>query len=276
MTDHTIPADKLRKAREWANKAISRPRDYDEIDVLVAEVIMSLPEPPLPTLADMTPDERLACVGMWCDNLASTAQEPAPVVLAFVQGRLCWVLHTDLHGEWSCFSLGSVSPRVDLPRAWNPDGTPAQEPDVSKSAPNIDTSTPHADPIDTTPEPRPGEAWLIEDDEGGRSSGLYKGGGEWIILYAVGDMAIKHLHIYDPALIARMVPETPHKVLVTEADYRNAPTSTVVREEPHNFHSAIERVGQRGWRDQWGNTHSDAAMAGTPRTVLWEPEGDRG
>lgn len=77
------------------------------------------------TLADMTPEEQQECVGMWCDNLASTAQEPAPVVLAGVQGYLCWTLHTDLYGERSRFLLGSVAPRPDLPRAWNPDGTPS-------------------------------------------------------------------------------------------------------------------------------------------------------
>ena len=76
------------------------------------------------TLADMTPEERADCVGMWCDNLVSTADNPHPVVLSCVQGERCWILHTDLHGEWSCFSLGSVAPRFDLPRAWMPDGQP--------------------------------------------------------------------------------------------------------------------------------------------------------
>ena len=76
------------------------------------------------TLADMTAEERAECVGMWCDNLVSTADNPQPVVLACVQGERCWILHTNLHGEWSCFSLGSVSPRPDLPRAWTPDGEP--------------------------------------------------------------------------------------------------------------------------------------------------------
>ena len=76
------------------------------------------------TLADMTAEERADCVGMWCDNLVSTADNPKPVVLACVQGERCWILHTDLHGEWSCFSLVSVSPRFDLPRAWTPDGEP--------------------------------------------------------------------------------------------------------------------------------------------------------
>ena len=78
------------------------------------------------TLADMTPEERQACVGIWCDNLVSTAKEPVPVVLACVQGDLCWVLHTEIHGERSCFPLDSVSPRPDLPRAWNPDGRPVE------------------------------------------------------------------------------------------------------------------------------------------------------
>ena len=76
------------------------------------------------TLADMTAEERADCVGMWCDNLVSTADNPHPVVLACVQGERCWILHTDLHGEWSCFSLVSVSPRFDLPRVWTPGGEP--------------------------------------------------------------------------------------------------------------------------------------------------------
>ena len=76
------------------------------------------------TLADMTAEERAECVGMWCDNLASTADTPQPVVLACVQGERCWILHTDLHGEWSCFPLDRVALRFDLPRAWTPEGEP--------------------------------------------------------------------------------------------------------------------------------------------------------
>lgn len=76
------------------------------------------------TLADMTAEERQECVGMWCDNLASIADTPQPVVLACAQGERCWILHTDLHGEWSCFSLDRVAPRFDLPRVWTSDGEP--------------------------------------------------------------------------------------------------------------------------------------------------------
>lgn len=76
------------------------------------------------TLAEMTPEERQACVGMWCDNLISAADVPAPLVLACVQGELCWILHTSIHGERSCFPLDSVAPRFDMLRAWSSAGTP--------------------------------------------------------------------------------------------------------------------------------------------------------
>lgn len=75
-------------------------------------------------LSEMTPEEQQKCVGMFCDNLVTTAEEPAPVVLAGVQGGMCWVLHTDLFGERSRFLLGGVVPRFDLIPAWRPDGTP--------------------------------------------------------------------------------------------------------------------------------------------------------
>lgn len=76
------------------------------------------------TLADMTPAERQEYIGMWCDNLASTAKTPSPVVLSGVQGERCWILHTTLHGNWSCFPLDAVAPRFDLPRAWTSYGRP--------------------------------------------------------------------------------------------------------------------------------------------------------
>lgn len=76
------------------------------------------------TLADMTPSERQECVGMWCDNLVSVAENPSLVVIACVQGQDCWVIHATLHGERSCFPLDAVAPHFDLPRAWTPEGKP--------------------------------------------------------------------------------------------------------------------------------------------------------
>ena len=61
---------------------------------------------------------------MWCDNLVSTEKFPSPVVLACVQAGSCWILHTTLHGDSSHFPLDAVAPRLDLPRAWTPNGQP--------------------------------------------------------------------------------------------------------------------------------------------------------
>lgn len=76
------------------------------------------------TLADMTPEQRQQCVGMWATNLNYTGDGESVGVIACVQHGCVWLIHTCLHGEWSVFSVDSVSPRPDLPRAWNPDGTP--------------------------------------------------------------------------------------------------------------------------------------------------------
>ena len=127
LPDQIIDAEKV---REVISKVLASTlhgtvghQVAEDYAALIGEL---LPTPPLPTLADMTPDERQSCVGMWCDNLVSTAEEPAPVVLACVQGDLCWILHTGIHGERSCFPLESVAPRFDLMRSWNPDGTPVK------------------------------------------------------------------------------------------------------------------------------------------------------
>ena len=101
------------------------------------------------TLVDMTAEERADCVGMWCDNLVSTAGNPKPVVLACVQGERCWILHTNLHGEWSCFPLGSVSPRPDLPRVWTPDGEPELAQALAEETYEYSYQVKHADGWET-------------------------------------------------------------------------------------------------------------------------------
>ena len=71
------------------------------------------------TFADMTPDERVECRGMWVsygtplgDHLA--IYEAGSTLLEPGYGRFKRPLET-------------ITPRPDLPRAWNPDGTPAKE-----------------------------------------------------------------------------------------------------------------------------------------------------
>lgn len=74
------------------------------------------------TLADMTPEERLSCVGMWCNNSHPSAERTTAVVLGgIVKGLkedLCLVSHTDLRDAWSLFSLKDISPLFNTYRAW--------------------------------------------------------------------------------------------------------------------------------------------------------------
>ena len=82
------------------------------------------------TLADTTPEQRAQCVGMWC-YIFDQAGEP-PIGEGIIagckesdDGRSLVVIdhpHQDA-GKWG-HELNEVSPRPDLPRAWNPDGTP--------------------------------------------------------------------------------------------------------------------------------------------------------
>lgn len=75
------------------------------------------------TLADMTPEQRQQCVGMWFDTifglgiLEALQEEPKE---GDPFGRF---MHPD-RGSWHTESFKGLTPRHDLPRAWNPDGTP--------------------------------------------------------------------------------------------------------------------------------------------------------
>lgn len=68
----------------------------------------------------MTPLERKECVGRWAD----IGSEPVPVVIRGVEvGMVSWVdaRHPNRNGF---VGVDAVTPRFDLMRAWNPDGTP--------------------------------------------------------------------------------------------------------------------------------------------------------
>lgn len=76
------------------------------------------------TLADMTPQERAQCRGMWCDfpdpdertNLAIYVDD------SLKHQGFCELIH---EGEIGTLTLPhNLTPRPDLPRAWAPNGTP--------------------------------------------------------------------------------------------------------------------------------------------------------
>ncbi|TRX42501.1 hypothetical protein [Corynebacterium guaraldiae] len=68
------------------------------------------------TLADLTPEERAQCRGMWV-----TYQTPMGEHQAIYGGNS--VLFEPGYGLFT-IPLQRITPRLDLPRAWTPDGTP--------------------------------------------------------------------------------------------------------------------------------------------------------
>ena len=72
------------------------------------------------TLADMTPEERADCMGMWAliegINLA--------VIVEVDETDTCVVIYPEWQSNTAVHLNEMVAPRFDLPRAWTPDGEP--------------------------------------------------------------------------------------------------------------------------------------------------------
>lgn len=74
------------------------------------------------TLADMTPEERANCVGMWCEY--PNTRDRLGIIYGLDDEHDPWILRFDVRTEILGYDAKDVIPRFDLPRAWNPDGTP--------------------------------------------------------------------------------------------------------------------------------------------------------
>ncbi|HAT1504568.1 TPA: hypothetical protein I8W56_002756 [Corynebacterium striatum] len=74
------------------------------------------------TLADMTPEQRANCVGIWCEypNLYGRLG----IIYALDDENDPWILRFDVRTEILGYDAKDAIPRFDLPRAWNPDGQP--------------------------------------------------------------------------------------------------------------------------------------------------------
>ena len=122
MTDQNIPNvtdDDRRLAREWAAFIESRRDNWTDRIRAAARVILNAgPAPPLPTLADMTEEERAACQWMQADVadhntryvIANPHDRHGEATLIAPDGQIEWILPD------------YVTPRPDLPRMEWPAG----------------------------------------------------------------------------------------------------------------------------------------------------------
>lgn len=98
-------------------------RQLDALGLIAPEMT----DPTRPTLADMTPYQCRQCVGMWCDTgyfhtpsvyLGTSSDDNTPTqTYHYILNPQSWDEPIDQLPE-------TITPRFDLPRAWNADGTP--------------------------------------------------------------------------------------------------------------------------------------------------------
>ncbi|QDH93765.1 hypothetical protein HWC36_gp54 [Corynebacterium phage StAB] len=123
MTDH-IPADKVRDLRDQYARLIED-AGTKETQAYYGHVVKDLeallPAPPRPTLADMTDEERAACLRMQCDTAPNRSVRG---FIADVYPGGCRVIERDTW-EWRSCSDDLVTPRPDLHRMeWPADKKP--------------------------------------------------------------------------------------------------------------------------------------------------------
>lgn len=76
------------------------------------------------TLADLTPEERAQCKGMWCDFPDPDERTNLAIYVGDSPNNqgFCELIH---EGQLGTLTIPeNLTPRYDLPRAWAPDGTP--------------------------------------------------------------------------------------------------------------------------------------------------------
>ncbi|MFR9879207.1 hypothetical protein ACL1IT_09540 [Corynebacterium striatum] len=76
------------------------------------------------TLADMPPEERANCVGMWCEY--PNTYDRLGIIYGLDNENDPWILRFDVRIEILGYDAKDAIPRPDLPRAWTPDGMPME------------------------------------------------------------------------------------------------------------------------------------------------------
>lgn len=227
MTEHNIDPDKLRRARDWAATVEHYDDSYRVEEVAAAEVILSLPEPPRPTLADMAQEELFKTKWGQADHATGRCVIIDPYMhtelgngIEYDSARVVWQ-----SGRVGTVPHDEITPRSDLPRMAWPEATVAEHANVVPE---------QAVAKDICSEPQPGEAWLIRWAGQEHNAVLIRERHPvrdelvdvWYFTDHRGVVRTAYLDEVDP--LARLVPEPQPRTLTTVEDYENAPEGTII------------------------------------------------
>lgn len=232
----------LDKALEWADGISYHPCSHEPEEVEAAKIILNLPDrwvdaekvleiaddleslaqesvlknrfveqarrlrnlttPKLPTLADMTPEERKACQWMQADLHGGGRG-----VIAFIADDLAAIWFENPNQQH--FELSEVTPRPDLPKLKWP-GSEATVSNKEKVTADQQPSTSENPKSSIKPEDVPhNEPWLIEADGQKAIGTRYKGDAyaPWAVS-ALNGSFVEDYPDYEITLIHKLVPET--------------------------------------------------------------------
>lgn len=195
LPDQWVDIEKVREIMEpFMNSYEGNPRD-------AVQAIIALLTPKLPTLADMTQEEREACRWMQC-MIADDTDEYC--LLITVDDPCSRVLFQN--GDSTIWNNDLITPLPDLPKLQWPGG-------VVDCEIVDEPETANPDPIHTPMQPSevpPNEPWLIEVDGRGAVGTRCEGDAvrPWAVAALDGLFAEDYMDS-DVALIHKLVPEPP-------------------------------------------------------------------
>lgn len=245
-----IPAvtdDDRRRAYEWAKSVEANLDTWGGRLSAPARVILNaVPTPPRPTLADMTDDERAACLRMQCDTAPNRSVRG---FIADIYPGGCRIIERDTW-EWRSCSDDMVTPRPDLPRMEWPadeeaeDGPPVKAGTVIESA---DDARIPALPVGS----------VLLDREGEEVTRMGKGPDTWDgpgYIPIAGDGTE-----YGPWTVARLPKKSDPSDAVQEVDA--VPESTLAVGSVWHDVDALTRACRESGRDQITVTDRDGDVS---------------
>lgn len=211
LPDHWIDAEKIEKLLTVWRSQLEECDHADGHTVMITcinDLAFEIATPPLPTLADMTPEERERC--QWMQ--AELDGEAESVVIVSLSPMKAWVMWDN--GTFGLKAHDEVTPLPDLPRLeWSGSGdvpTIAEQENVAPDQQvnpqvNLDSSLPRPEDVP------PGEPWIVRN-EGCRDQwvGTRDDSGTtswpWILVKIDGtDYALSQ--DVEVTLVSRLVPE---------------------------------------------------------------------